>query len=110
MATYGETLFGGTVGTSYHDVLLAAGCRDAAQGHFTDWPQYGVEQVVSLAPEVIVTKRGMTAALQALPGMHVLRHTRYIELDGAVLEDPGPRLLEAAELLRDALQEPRTSP
>lgn len=110
VATYGETLFGGTVGTSYHDVLLAAGCRDAAQGHFTDWPQYGVEQVVSLAPEVIVTKRGMTAALRALPGMHVLSHTRFLELDGALLEDPGPRLLEAAEQLRDALQEPRGSP
>lgn len=106
VATYGETLFGGTVGTSYHDVLVAAGCRDAADGHFTDWPQYGVEQVVGLAPEVIVTKRGMAAALRALPGMAALAHTRYIELDGEVLEDPGPRLLEAAELLRDALVQP----
>lgn len=102
VATYGETLFGGTVGTSYHDVLIAAGCRDAAAGHYTDWPQYGIEHVVALQPEIIVTKRGMAARLWALPGMAALVHTRIIELDGELLEDPGPRLLEAAEALRDA--------
>lgn len=106
VATYGETLFGGTVGTSYHDVLLAAGCRDAAAGHFTDWPQYGVEQIIGLQPDIIVTKRGMAASLRALPGMTALAHTRIIELDGELLEDPGPRLLEAAESLRDALWAP----
>ena len=106
LATYGGTLFGGTAGTSYHDVLTAGGCADAAAGGFSDWPQYGVEQVVTLRPEVLVTKRGMAAELRALPGMAALRDVRYVEIDGDLLEDPGPRLLEAAEALRDALRQP----
>ena len=101
LATYDGTLFGGTVGTSYHDVLTAAGCRDAAEGAFTGWPQFSAEQVLTLAPELVVTKEGMGERISAIARAPV------IELPGELLEDPGPRLLEAAELLRDRLAERR---
>lgn len=104
VAAFSGTLFGGTTGTSYHDVLLAAGCTDAAATDYAGWPQFSVEQVITLAPEVIVTKRGMGDALRALPGMTALRQTRIIEITGDLLEDPGPRLLEAAEELHAALK------
>ena len=96
LATYGGILFGGTVGSSYHDVLIAAGCRDAAADSFAGWPQFSVEQVLLLAPEVIVTKAGMGRQLPATTA-------RIIELPAELLEDPGPRLLEAAEALQRAL-------
>ena len=104
VAAFSGTLFGGTTGTSYHDVLVAAGCTDAAAAAYAGWPQFSVEQVITLAPEVIVTKRGMGDALRALPGMTALRQTRIIEITGDLLEDPGPRLLEAAEELHAVLQ------
>lgn len=101
LATWDGTLFGGTVGTSYHDVLIAAGCRDAAEGAFTGWPQFSAEQVLTLAPELVVTKVGMGERIAAISRAPV------VELPGELLEDPGPRLLEAAELLRDRLAERR---
>lgn len=104
VAAFSGTLFGGTTGTSYHEVLVAAGCTDAAAAAYAGWPQFSVEQLITLAPEVIVTKRGMGDALRALPGMTALRQTRIIEITGDLLEDPGPRLLEAAEELHAVLQ------
>jgi len=109
VAAFSGTLFGGTTGTSYHDVLLAAGCIDAAATAYSGWPQYSVEQLITLAPELIVTKRGMGDALRALPGMNALHQTRIIEVTGELLEDPGPRLLEAAEELHAALRPPEHS-
>ena len=104
VAAFSGTLFGGTKGTSYHDVLVAAGCDDAAATIYAGWPQYSIEQVITLAPELIVTKRGMGDVLRALPGMQALHQTRIIEITGELLEDPGPRLLEAAEELHAALE------
>lgn len=107
LATFSGTLFGGTTGTSYHDVLVAAGCVDVAAEHYTGWPQFGIEQVLALAPAVIVTKRGMADTLRHLPGMDAVHAARFIELEGDLLEDPGPRLLEAAEALHEQLAEAR---
>ncbi len=103
LSVYDGTLFGGTVGTVYHDVLLAAGCRDAAEGLFTGWPQYGREQVLRLAPEIVVTKAGMGSRLPVADG------TRIIELPAELLEDPGPRACEAAEELAWKLAEVKSS-
>jgi iron complex transport system substrate-binding protein len=105
LATYDGTLFGGTVGTSYHDVLTGAGCVDAAAGSYRGWPQFGVEQVLALAPAVVLTKAGMelriSQLLAALP-----QPARIIALPGELLEDPGPRVLEAAEVLAAQLDAP----
>lgn len=103
LAAFSGTLFGGTTGTSYHEVLEAAGCEDIAATAYDGWPQYSVEQVLTLKPEVIVTKRGMAVALQGMNGFSTLQHTRYLEITGDLLEDPGPRLLEATEELHAAL-------
>ncbi len=94
-AGFGGVLFGGTTGTSYHDVLVAAGCEDIAASAYTGWPQYSSEQLLALRPEVVLTKEG--AKLPAIPGAQI------IALPGELLEDPGPRLLEAAEALQARL-------
>jgi iron complex transport system substrate-binding protein len=99
----GDYLYGGTVGTSYHDVLIAAGLDDLAQSAYRNWPQYTVEQLIALDPEVIVTLRGAAAGLRRLPGVGSLRAAQaadgIIEIDSALLEHPGPIMLEAAETL-----------
>ena len=103
VGAFSGTLFGGTVGTTYHEVLEAAGCEDIAATAYAGWPQYSVEQLLTLNPEIIVTKRGMADDLRRLTGLAALTHTRYLEITGELLEDPGPRLLEAAEELQAAL-------
>src|SRR5690606_9088611 len=63
LGVYGGDLFGGTRGSSYHDVLTYAGLRDVAAERFEGWPKYDPEVLLGLDPELIVTQTGMGAAL-----------------------------------------------
>lgn len=113
LALHGDRLYGGTVGTSYHDVLVFAGIDDLAAMRYRDWPAYSVEQLLGLAPPLIVTKPGMADRLRRLPGLERLPALQdaggIIEIDGAVLDHPGPPMLEAAEALhRAAYPDPET--
>jgi iron complex transport system substrate-binding protein len=103
----GGVLLGGTLGSSYHDVLEAAGVRDVAAERYVGWPKYGSEQLLALDPEVIVTQQGMTGPLCRHPGLDRLRACgpdgRIVEIDGALLGDPSLHMLEAAETLFEAV-------
>ena len=55
LSTLGPDLQGGTRGTSYHDILTAAGLIDVAAEQYRDWPAYSAEQVLALSPDTIVT-------------------------------------------------------
>jgi iron complex transport system substrate-binding protein len=104
VAAIGPTLIGGTTGTSYHDVLEAAGLIDAAAGRFKDWPQYSAEQIMSMAPDLLITKEGMGNALCVYPGLERLAACtpgHVIELPAGMIEDPGLTMLETAERLFD---------
>jgi iron complex transport system substrate-binding protein len=99
------TLFGGTRGTSYHDVLIAAGIHDAAAAVYANWPRYTAEQILALDPELVVTHAGMAAQLCRHPGLDRLRVCtpagRIVEIHGALIGDPGLAMLDAAETLYD---------
>lgn len=104
LSVYGDRLFGGTVGTSYHDVLEAAGLRDAAARRHRGWPQYTVEQILELDPDVVVTREGMRETLCAHPVLARLRAcpADVVEIDGDLLDAPGPGMLDAAEAVHRA--------
>jgi iron complex transport system substrate-binding protein len=108
LAVYADKLYGGAARTSYHDVLVHAGLIDAAaQAGLSGWPELTAEQVLSLRPEVLLTKPGMGAVLCRHAGLSELRPCRgtgrLIELDGVLLDDPGPAMLEATEALYEAV-------
>lgn len=107
VGVHGDKLYGGTVGTSYADVLSAGGLRDVAAAEFRGWPRYTAELLLRLDPDVIVTQTGMTSVLCAQPGMKALRACRtmgsIVELEGAWLVDPGLDIPRTAELLQHAL-------
>ncbi|HEX3765171.1 MAG TPA: ABC transporter substrate-binding protein [Kofleriaceae bacterium] len=107
VATYGGKLFGGTRDSSYGDVLTAAGLIDAAAAAgYRGWPQYAIEQLLGLDPELIVTKPGMPGELCRIPGLDRLRPCRlpggFAEVEAAVLDDPGLPMLDAAEAIAAA--------
>jgi iron complex transport system substrate-binding protein len=102
LSVFGDSLFGGTTGTSFHDVLTAAGIRDAATGRYEGWPRYTAEGLLGLDPELIVTQTGMRAAICAYPGLEQLRacrpgEGRIVEVDGVLIGDPSLAMLDAAE-------------
>ena len=99
---YGRDIYGGTVGTSYHDVLTAAGLIDVAATRHTGWPKLSLEDVIALNPEVLVLSSGSASALRVLPGVAALRAVtdgQLLVLDDGLLEDAGPGMLDAAEAL-----------
>jgi iron complex transport system substrate-binding protein len=103
VAVIGDRLYGGTIGTSYHDLLIRAGCSDVAAGRYTAWPEYSFEDVLMLNPEIIVTATGQGDVLRRRSGADRL-HGRIIELPEAVAGDPGLGLVDAVEQLHAALR------
>lgn len=106
LATYGGRLYGGTTGSSYHDVIELAGLRDAAAKDYRGFPQYSVEQLLALDPPTIVTKEGQAAALcgrDELAPLTACRQDQVVEIEGTILDDPGLGILDAATALREAV-------
>lgn len=106
LSIYGDKLFAAGADTSYHDVVTYAGLSDvAARAGLHGWPELTGERVLALDPEVLITRTGMGALLCRHPGLQRSRPCRgagrMVELDGALLDDPGPGMLEAAEALYD---------
>lgn len=112
---HGDKIYGGTVGTSYHDVLTAAGLHDvAADQGYSGWPRYTSEQMLQLNPDVLVTQTDMSENLCLQPGLRGLRACgkggRVIELQTALLLSPGIEVVEAAEALRDLIEQASPNP
>jgi iron complex transport system substrate-binding protein len=106
LGVHGNTLLGGTRGSSYHDVLSYAGLIDVAARDFQGWPSYDPETLLTLDPELIVTASGMRAALCGSPELGRLRacgpHGAVIEVEAQLLNDAGLGMLDAAELIHVA--------
>jgi len=105
---YGDRVFGGTRGSSFYDVLTAAGLIDAAADAYEGWPRYAPEDLLMLDPDIIVTQQGKGEAMCALPGASQLRacadgRRGIVEAPRHVLNTPGLSMLEAAEILREAV-------
>jgi ABC-type Fe3+-hydroxamate transport system substrate-binding protein len=120
---YDTQLHGGTLGSSYYDVLTSAGLRDVAakdrvfarQGEQA-WPRFRVEDVLVMAPDVIVTVTGKGRQICGLSGLERLAACRdprgIVELDEGQLNDPGFGMLTTAEIICDRVypRKPSTVP
>jgi iron complex transport system substrate-binding protein len=106
LSVYGGRLYGGAAGTSYDDVLASAGLVEAAEG-YRDWPEYSAEEILRADPDIIVTNDTMRARICEHAGLSSLRACaqadRIVALESALLGDPGPAMLEAAEAVRAAV-------
>jgi iron complex transport system substrate-binding protein len=98
-------------GTYIDEVLQLAGARNA----FADvagWPQVTIESVVARNPDYIIVPAGRaqfnSAELRNLPGwrqLNAVRNGRVVAVPSELLERPGLRALDGAELLRRLLHE-----
>jgi iron complex transport system substrate-binding protein len=98
-----DVVYGGTTGSSFHDIVVSAGLADAAEGRYGEpWPRIGAEDALAIDPDLIVTRGGAAAALARLPGfdrLRAVREGRVIELPVELFDSPGLSMLDAAELL-----------
>ncbi|MGE0791666.1 MAG: ABC transporter substrate-binding protein [Sandaracinaceae bacterium] len=106
LSIYGDHYFGGTTPSTYHDVLTAAGLVDAAADGYRGYPQYAIEQLLALDPEIIVSRDGMRDAIcthAILSRLRACHDGRVVEIDGDLLDEPGPSMLDAAEAIHEAV-------
>ncbi len=106
LSAYGAQMFGGTKGTSYHDVLNYAGLIDVAAKRFHGWPQYTAEHVLAMDPEIIVSPIGVPEFVCKTSALSRLRackneHAGFVELPSSWLEDPSLIMLDVAESIHD---------
>jgi iron complex transport system substrate-binding protein len=106
LSVYGGRLFGGSVGTSYHDVLVAAGLVEAAD-RYKGWPSYSTEEVLEIDPELVVTAAGMRGRICEHAGFELMHACRapagIVEVESALLSDPGLAMVDAARAVRRAV-------
>ena len=102
----GGAVYGGTEGSSFHDLLRFAGLVDVVAGRAdSPWPDFSAEDVLGFDPDLVVTSAGGAQALRDTPGVSDLRAIR----EGAIVELPpdadttGPLLVDAVEHLCDAV-------
>jgi iron complex transport system substrate-binding protein len=104
---HGDRLFGGAAGTSFHDVLVAAGLIDVAtEAGFRGWPAYTSEQLLSLDPPWIITNTGTEQSLCRHPGLQSLtacRSGQIRSVEARLLTDPGLGMVEAARAVHAAV-------
>jgi iron complex transport system substrate-binding protein len=104
---HGDRLYGGTAGTSFHDVLVAGGLIDmGAEAGFNGWPAFTNEQLLSLDPPWIITNPGTERSLCRHPGFQSLsacRTGQIRSIETRLLTDPGLGILEAAEAVHAAV-------
>jgi len=103
LGVHGGILYGGTLGSSFHDVLSAAGLKDIAATHHTGWPRFTNEQILAFKPRLIVTQAGMARVMCQITGFAAVPACgpggRIVELPAELLVDPGLPLVDAAESL-----------
>jgi ABC-type Fe3+-hydroxamate transport system substrate-binding protein len=115
LAIYANKVYGGTRGTSYHDVLTAAGLHDLAADKYRDWPQYDPEQLLSLDPPLIVTEGGMgeqicnhtwLRSLRACTKGETRPYQGIFEISRNLMGSAGLGMLDAALELRELVYPP----
>lgn len=111
LALFGSSIFGGTTGSSYNDVIRAAGLRDAAEETYSGWPEFTPETLLVMDPPWILVSEGTRDTLCNHGTLRTLQAcrdgaARVVELPGSVLGDGGGGMLPAAELLFDAVYGP----
>ncbi len=112
LAVFGSQIFGGTEGSSYHDLLQYAGLNDAAATKYRGSPSYSVEQLLALDPRWIVTSKGSGAQLCGISMLGTLEACQdgrrgLVEIEDALLGSGALGTVEAAREVRAQVYGPR---
>ena len=106
----GNQIYGGSTGSSFHDVLTYGGLIDVAATQYQRHPVYTAEQLLALDPPLVVLNEGTGKLLCARPGLS--RHAAckdsqgIIEIPTALLESAALGIVDAARAVRNAVYGP----
>ncbi len=108
LSLYGDSLFGGTVGSSYADMLHYAGIDDLAEAHgYREWPKFSPEDLLVIDPPLVVTQAGMARLICEHTTLSTLAccgpDGRVVEVPSDYHSEPGLGLVYAARALQHHL-------
>ncbi len=103
-------------GTFIDELITIAGGANVFADVGAPWPAVSLEEVVRRDPDYIVIPRGTGHSVQPewlddLPGwrdLTAVREQRVVTVDSDLFNRPGPRVVEAARTLGQALRSTRT--
>ena len=108
---WNEPLMTAGPGTFIGMVLEAAGARNVFADLAEDWPVVSFEALVARKPDYIMASQMQAelltpeklAARPGWSGLKAVKERRIVLLDGDIVSRPGPRFVEAVELIAKAL-------
>ncbi|OHD78071.1 MAG: hypothetical protein A3J97_17010 [Spirochaetes bacterium RIFOXYC1_FULL_54_7] len=108
---WNEPLMTAGPGTFISLVLTAAGARNVFADITEDWPVISFEAIAARNPDWIMASETHAAALSieslakrpGWAGLSAVRNRKIALLDGDIVSRPGPRFVEAMELVATAL-------
>lgn len=100
--------------TFIHELIVRAGGRNLA-GDQSSYPRFTIEQVLLLSPDIIIvtTMSGKGESDAVVDGwrqwtrLPAVKNDRVLVVDSGLFDRPGPRLIDALELLVDLIH-PKT--
>lgn len=94
-------------GSFVDDLIRMAGGLNIASGTASEWPVLNEEFIISSNPQIIITTYMNMATptdIKNRTGWNVIdaiKNNRVYQIDGNLLERPGPRLIDGLEMLYD---------
>lgn len=93
-------------GTFINDILMLAGGENIVSGARSPYPEWSLETLLKTDPEVIVIMDGVVEQREILSdkrwaNLSAVRNNRVIFIDPDLISRPGPRVINAVELLAE---------
>lgn len=105
-----EPLMAAGPGSFVDQLINLAGGANIASDAESEYPQFDLEQLIERNPEVYLTANDLpektAESIKARPGyenLDAVKNNQIYLLDGNILSRPGPRIIQALELLIEAI-------
>ncbi|RJS71279.1 PGF-pre-PGF domain-containing protein [Methanophagales archaeon] len=97
-------------GTFQHDIINTAGGRNIAAKYFSSWGPFSIEHIVEEDPQVIIYSSHGSASLvpeqiksAELKTVDAVKNNRIYPIDENIMSRPGPRVVDAVEIVHGNL-------
>lgn len=105
-----EPLMAAGPGSFIDELIAIAGGENVAGDAEGDYPQFDLEQLIERNPEVYLTANDLpektVESIKERPGyseIDAIKNDRVYLIDGNVISRPGPRIIEALEMIVEAI-------
>ena len=92
-------------GTFIDDMIKLAGGKNIASCSRVSYPQYSLEKILQVDPDVIIIAKGIVKDKKEIyndsqwQSLSAVKHEQVLMIDENVISRPGPRVIDAVEMI-----------